>query len=101
MGGLLCNVAVQGVDIGHVKNQLLAVDIELEEFGGDVPVLEVSAKSGMGMDDLQHALHLQAENLELQARVDCDAEAVVVEVSSSPLLCPFLQTLHRSSFCEE
>ena len=68
-----------GVDTARVRRELLAEDLFLEEVGGHVPVVEVSAKSGLGMDELQHQLHLQAELLELRSRMDCDAEAVTVE----------------------
>jgi translation initiation factor IF-2 len=68
-----------GVDIARVKKQLLEAEVELEEVGGNVPVVEVSGVTGAGMSELQQTLGLQAEALQLRARVDCDAEGVVVD----------------------
>ncbi|KAK3237402.1 hypothetical protein CYMTET_52521 [Cymbomonas tetramitiformis] len=68
-----------GVDLQRVRQQLMAEDMELEEAGGDIPVVEVSAKTGHGLVELQEVLTLQADFMDLRSRIDCDAEAVVVE----------------------
>ena len=50
-----------------------------EEYGGDVPFIPVSAKTGQGIDDLLENVLLQAEIPELQAPVDAPAKGVVIE----------------------
>jgi len=62
-----------------VKQELLAHGVVPEEFGGDSPVVPVSAKTGAGVDDLLEQILLQAEVLELKAPVDAPAKGVVIE----------------------
>jgi len=62
-----------------VKQELLAHGVVPEEFGGDSPVVPVSAKTGAGVDDLLEQLLLQAEVLELKAPVEAPAKGVVIE----------------------
>jgi translation initiation factor IF-2 len=50
-----------------------------EEFGGDSPFVSVSAKTGMGIDDLLEQVLLQAEVLELKAPVQAAAKGLVIE----------------------
>ncbi|KDP25343.1 hypothetical protein JCGZ_20499 [Jatropha curcas] len=63
----------------RVKIQLASEGLQLEEMGGDVQVIEVSAITKTGLDDLEDALLLQAELMDLKARVDGPAQAYVVE----------------------
>ena len=77
-------VAVNKVDLPdanpmRVKQDLLQHGVVLEDFGGDVMSAEVSAKRGMGMDDLLDKVLLQAEILELQANPDREAHGTVIE----------------------
>jgi translation initiation factor IF-2 len=62
-----------------VKQELLGHGVVAEEFGGDSPVVAVSAKTGQGIDNLLEQLLLQAEVLELKAPVDAPAKGVVIE----------------------
>jgi translation initiation factor IF-2 len=62
-----------------VKQDLLAHGVVPEEYGGDSPVVPVSAKTGKGVDDLLEQVLLQAEVLELKAPVDAPAKGVVIE----------------------
>eukprot|EP00249_Psilotum_nudum_P034801 c5433_g1_i1 orf=294-2711(-) len=64
-----------------VHQQLLAQGVELEEIGGDVQVVEISATEKQGLDKLEEALLLQADLMNLQASIDGDTHAVVVEAS--------------------
>jgi translation initiation factor IF-2 len=77
-------VAVNKVDLPdanpmRVKQDLLQHGVVLEDFGGDVLSAEVSAKRGIGMDDLLEKVLLQAEILELKANPDREAVGVVIE----------------------
>jgi translation initiation factor IF-2 len=62
-----------------VKQELLTHGVVPEEFGGDSPVVPVSAKTGQGIDSLLEQILLQAEVLELKAAVDAPAKGVVIE----------------------
>ncbi|KAK9128850.1 hypothetical protein Syun_017647 [Stephania yunnanensis] len=66
-------------DPEKVKNQLASEGLMLEEMGGDVQLLEISAVKKTGLDKLEEALLLQAEMMDLKARVDGPAQAYVVE----------------------
>jgi len=63
----------------RVKQDLLAQGVVPEEFGGDTQFIEVSAKSGQGIDRLLEAIQLQAEVLELGAAVNAPARGMVIE----------------------
>jgi translation initiation factor IF-2 len=69
----------EGVDPDRVKNELSARDVIPEDWGGDVPFIPVSAKTGMGIETLLEAVLLQAELLELKAHFDGPGQGVVVE----------------------
>jgi translation initiation factor IF-2 len=62
-----------------VKQELLANGVVPEEYGGDSPVVPVSAKTGAGVDALLEQVLLQAEVLELKASPDAPARGVVIE----------------------
>jgi len=66
-------------DPSRVKNELLAHDVVAEDFGGDTQMVELSAKTGQGVDNLLDAINLQAEVLELKAVRDSRATGVVIE----------------------
>jgi len=62
-----------------VRERLLEHEVIVEEMSGDVQDVEVSAKTGAGLDDLIEKILLQAELLELKANPDRDAEGTVIE----------------------
>jgi translation initiation factor IF-2 len=62
-----------------VKQELLSHGVVPEEYGGDSPVIAVSAKTGQGVDALLEQVLLQAEVLELKAPVEVPAKGVVIE----------------------
>ncbi|MBX7084201.1 MAG: translation initiation factor IF-2, partial [Nannocystaceae bacterium] len=64
---------------GRVKQALMEHGIVGEEFGGETPIVEVSAKTGQGIDHLLEQLVLQAEVLELVAAQSGRATGVVLE----------------------
>ncbi|MFZ3322296.1 MAG: translation initiation factor IF-2 [Usitatibacter sp.] len=63
----------------RVKQELLSQDVVAEEFGGEVQFVEVSAKTGQGIDKLLEAIQVQSEVLELKAPVNAPAKGVVIE----------------------
>jgi len=66
-------------NIEKVKAELVAEEVVPEEFGGDSPFVAVSAKTGMGIDDLLEQVLLQAEVLELKSPVEAMAKGLVIE----------------------
>ncbi|HVR91040.1 MAG TPA: translation initiation factor IF-2 [Novosphingobium sp.] len=62
-----------------VRERLLEHEIVVEAMSGDVQDVEVSAKTGQGMDQLIEKILLQAELLELKANPDRAAEGTVIE----------------------
>jgi translation initiation factor IF-2 len=77
-------VAINKMDLEEanpdkVKGQLAEYELVVEEYGGDVPSVPVSAKTKMGIEDLLEVVLLQAEVLELQANPNKDARGRVIE----------------------
>jgi translation initiation factor IF-2 len=65
----------------RVMQELTQHEVVPEEWGGDTIFVQVSAKTGDGIDDLLESLLLQAEVLELKAPVDGPARGTIVESS--------------------
>ena len=63
----------------RVKQELLQHDLVVEDMGGEILAVPVSAVEGTGLDKLVEALLLQAELLELKANPERAAEGVVIE----------------------
>ncbi|MFZ4607678.1 MAG: translation initiation factor IF-2 [Caulobacter sp.] len=63
----------------RVINELLQHEIVVESLGGETQIVEVSAKTGAGLDELVERVLLQAELLDLKANPDRTAEGVVIE----------------------
>jgi translation initiation factor IF-2 len=77
-------VAVNKIDLpaanpDRVKQQLSEAGVMPEEWGGDVPFVEVSAKEKLGLDDLLEVLLLVADVNELKANPNKLATGVVIE----------------------
>ncbi len=77
-------VAVNKIDKGdanpgRVKQGLMEYGIVGEEFGGETPIVEVSAKTGQGIPQLIEQILLQSEVLELAASAEGRANGVVLE----------------------
>jgi translation initiation factor IF-2 len=75
----LTKIDKPGINLERVRSELVAEDVVPEEFGGDVPFVGVSAKTGQGVDALLEQVLLQAEVLELKAPVDAMAKGLVIE----------------------
>jgi len=63
----------------RVKQELSAQGVIAEDWGGDTMFVEVSAKSGQGIDSLIERVLLQAEVLDLHAPRNCPAKGLVIE----------------------
>ena len=66
-------------DIEKVKKGLADQEILVEEWGGDVALVPVSAKTGAGIDELLETVILSAEMKELKANPDRMAKGIIVE----------------------
>ncbi|MEZ5947304.1 MAG: translation initiation factor IF-2 [Hyphomonas sp.] len=62
-----------------VLTDLLQHDVQVESMGGETQAVQVSAKTGLGLDELTDAISIQAEVLELRANPNRDADGVVIE----------------------
>ena len=69
----------QGASSERVKQELVTQEVIPEEYGGDTMFIEVSAKTGQGIDALLEAVLLQAEVLELKAPKNTPAKGLVIE----------------------
>jgi bacterial translation initiation factor 2 (bIF-2) len=63
----------------RVHTELLSHELVVEQMGGDIQCVEVSAKQGLNIDKLEEAILLQAEILELAANPNHDAIGAVIE----------------------
>jgi translation initiation factor IF-2 len=68
-------------DPDRVRNELAAIEVIPEDWGGDCMFVNVSAKTGDGIDDLLQAILLQADVMELTAVADGPAAGAVIESS--------------------
>lgn len=66
-------------DPDRVINELSVKEVVPEAWGGDVPMVQVSAKTGLGIDELLETISIQAEVMELEAPLDGAAQGVVIE----------------------
>ena len=77
-------VAITKIDLptanpDKIRAQLAERGVEVEQWGGTTSCIEVSARTGQGMDQLLETLALEAEVLELKANPDAHARGAVVE----------------------
>ena len=63
----------------RVRTDLLQYEIQVESLGGETLEVEVSAKTGDGLDKLLEVIQLQSEILDLKANADRTAEGTVIE----------------------
>ncbi len=69
----------ESADPDRVKTELSQLEVISEEWGGDHQFVNVSAKTGLGIDELLEAISLQAEVLDLQAIREGAARGIVIE----------------------
>jgi translation initiation factor IF-2 len=69
----------EGADPNRVKQQLAEKNILVEGWGGELTVVEVSAKTKLGIDNLLDMVLLTADLEELKAPIDVPAEGLIIE----------------------
>ena len=69
----------EGANPDRVRDELSRIGLISEEWGGDVPFLPISAKTGEGIDDLLETISLTADVAELVAHPDREAQGTVIE----------------------
>ena len=67
------------VDLERVKRELSENDVLVEDWGGKIQAIPISAKTGQGVDDLLASMLVESEMLELKANVDTFARGTVVD----------------------
>ncbi|NCU52303.1 MAG: translation initiation factor IF-2 [Candidatus Fonsibacter ubiquis] len=70
---------IHGVDKQKVRNQLLEHELVVEELGGDIQCVEISALKKTNLDKLKEAIILQAEILNHKTNPNAPAQGIVVE----------------------
>lgn len=97
-------VAVNKIDIPginlplqleKIKKQLSGQKVLIEEYGGDVPLVKVSAKTGAGVDDLLETISLLSQMHEFQGDPEAPLNAVVVESHLDKFKGPIATVLVR------
>ena len=68
-----------GADPEKVRRSLSEHEVLTESWGGKVQDIEISAKTGDGIDNLMESLLLETDVLELKANKDCNARGTVVD----------------------
>lgn len=77
----------------QVKTELTEEGVVVREYGGEVDTVEISAKTGKGVDDLLENIVVLAELLELEADDQAPLEAVVIESTLDPYKGPIARVI--------
>jgi translation initiation factor IF-2 len=92
----LNKIDIPDADQSRVKTELTEAGIVIEEYGGDVPLVAVSAKSRIGLDELIEIVLLVADLQELKADPDREAVGTIVEAqldkNRGPIATALVQT---------
>jgi translation initiation factor IF-2 len=91
----------ENADLDRVKNELAALEVIPEEWGGENIFISVSAITGEGVDGLLDAILLQAEILELEAVDKGNAKGVVVEATLDKGRGPVATVLVQSGLLQQ
>jgi translation initiation factor IF-2 len=81
-------IDINGANPNKVKEQLTRHEIVVEDWGGDVVCVEISAKQNQNLDSLLEMLSLVAEMLELKAYKSIPARGTIIESHLDPKLGP-------------
>lgn len=77
----ITKIDLPSISIEDVKKELGEEGVKLEGAGGDVPVVELSGKTGKGIDSLLEMISLVSEMSEIEGSADSDLETVVIETN--------------------
>lgn len=86
----------KNVQLQRIKKQLSDHEALIEEYGGDVQLVEISAKTGLGVDKLLETILLVAEMSELKGDPDLKASGVVIESNIDKFKGPIATILIRN-----
>ncbi len=75
---------VPGANIQRAMGQLAEQDIQAQQWGGTTEVIQTSAVTGSGVEELVELLSLEAQLLELKAETDARASGFVIEAKMDP-----------------
>lgn len=91
----------EGANPDHVKGQLAENGLTPEDWGGDTPMVPVSAQTGFGIDELLEIILLVAEMLELKANPDRNGVATILESHLDTQLGPVATILVNTGTIEK
>jgi len=83
----------EGADPTRVRTEMTQRNLQPAEWGGETEYVDVSAKTGQGLDDLLDTLLVVAELEELEANPNADASGVVIESKLDPGRGPVVTVL--------
>jgi translation initiation factor IF-2 len=86
----------EGSDVNHIKQQLSEQNVLVEEWGGDTVVVEVSAKTKVGIDNLLDMILLVSDVENLRALHDGDAKGLIIEAHTQQGRGPVAHALVES-----
>ena len=84
------------VQVEKIKKQLSDREVKLEEYGGDVPLVSLSAKTGEGVDKLLEMISIVAELHELKGDPSAKPTGVVIEANLDKFKGPVATLLIRN-----
>ncbi len=91
----------ENADLDRVKNELAALEVIPEEWGGENIFVNVSAITGEGVDSLLESILLQSEILELQSVAEGNAKGIIVEATLDKGRGPVATVLIQSGQLEK
>lgn len=91
----------EGANPDHVKAQLAELGLSPEEWGGDTPMVPVSAHTGFGIDDLLEIILLVSDMLELKANPQRNGIATIIESHLDMQLGPVATVLVNTGTIEK
>lgn len=86
----------KNIQLQKIKKQLSDHKINIEEYGGDVPLIPLSAKSGEGVDKLLEMILLVSEMHELKGDSSLPAAGVIIEATLDKFKGPIATVLIRN-----
>lgn len=84
------------IQLEKIKKQLSDKEVKLEEYGGDVPLISLSAKTGEGVDKLLEIISLVTELHELKGDSSLEPAGVVIEANLDKFKGPIATILIRN-----